>query len=79
MTSFWSWPGRRLPVAGRWSLRVQGLGLELGAQPPGLPLGAAHPPLGALGTADSAANREQPPHRALLDGVREPSAVHVGG
>jgi hypothetical protein len=58
---------------------VRDLGLELGAQPPGLAGGAAHPPLGALGAAGGPGQREQALGGALLVGVSEPLVVYLAG
>ena len=56
-----------------------GLGLELGAQPPGLAGGAAQPPFGALGAAGGPGQRERKLRGALRLGGREPLAVVVVG
>jgi hypothetical protein len=69
----------RLPAAKGLLLCVRGLGVELGAQPPGLALSAAGAPLGALGTAGGPSQRGQALGRALLLGVRETLAVCVVG
>jgi hypothetical protein len=61
-------------VAGGRSLIVGGLGVELGAQPPGLAVGAPQPPFGAAG---GPGQRERPLCGALRLGVREPLAVPV--
>jgi hypothetical protein len=51
----------------------------LGAQPLGPAHGAAHAPLGALGTAGGPAEREQALRGALPRGAGEPLAVQVIG
>jgi hypothetical protein len=56
---------------------VRDLGLELGAQPPGLAGSAAQAPFGALGAAGGPAQREQALGWALLLGARQPLAVYV--
>ena len=66
-------------MAGGWSLVAGGLGLELGAQPPGLAGGAAQPPFGALGAAGGPGQREHALGGALRLGVGEPLAVQVVG
>jgi hypothetical protein len=55
---------------------VRDLASGLGAQPPGLALGAVHPPFGAAG---GSAGREQAFCWALLGGVGLSLAVQVTG
>ena len=62
-------------MPGGQSLVDGGLGLELGAQPPGVAGGAAHPPLGALGAAGGPGQREHALGGALRLGVAEPLAA----
>ena len=64
--------GGRLPIVG-------GLGLELGAQPPGLAGGAAQPPFGALGPVGGPGQRERSLGGALRFGIREPLLAPVAG
>jgi hypothetical protein len=54
------------------------VGLELGAQPPGLAGGATHAPFGAVGAAGGLGQREQPLRGTLLLGVREPLELPAG-